>query len=47
MALALDTLRSDESLDLGSLCVWLLSLSLGLDLTADDKLADLFTSRVG
>ena len=37
----LEALRGDESLDLGSLGVRLLALALGLDLAADDVLADL------
>ena len=41
MALVLQTLRSDQTLDLGSLGVGLLALALGLHLTTDDKLADL------
>lgn len=41
VALVLETLGSDESLDLGSLGVRLLALTLGLNLTADDVLADL------
>ena len=42
MALVLQALGSDESLDLGSLGVRLLALGLGLDLTSDDVLADLY-----
>lgn len=41
VALVLETLGSDESLDLGGLGVRLLALTLGLDLTANDVLADL------
>ena len=41
MALVLETLGSDQSLDLGGLGVGLLSLTLGLDLAADDELANL------
>lgn len=41
MALVLETLGSDESLDLGGLGVGLLALTLGLDLAADDELANL------
>jgi hypothetical protein len=41
VALVLQALGSNQALDLGSLGVWLLALTLGLDLTADDKLADL------
>lgn len=41
MALMLKTLRGDKPLDLGSLGVGLLALVLGLDLTADDVLAEL------
>ena len=39
MALVLQTLRSDKTLDLGSLGVWLLALALGLDLTTNDELS--------
>ena len=42
VALVLETLGSDESLDLGGLGVRLLALALGLDLTSDDVLADLY-----
>jgi hypothetical protein len=42
VALVLEALGSDEPLDLGSLGVRLLALTLGLDLTSDDVLADLF-----
>lgn len=47
VALVLQTLGSNQSLDLGGLGVRLLALSLGLDLTSDDVLADLYsgTSR--
>lgn len=41
MALVLETLRGDKSLDLGSFGVGLLTLALGLDLTADDVFAEL------
>lgn len=41
MALVLETLGGNESLDLGSLGVRLLALALGLDLAANDVLADL------
>jgi hypothetical protein len=41
VTLVLETLRGDQSLDLGSLGVWLLALTLWLDFTTDDKLADL------
>lgn len=37
----LETLGGDESLDLGGLGVGLLVLTLGLDLAANDVLADL------
>jgi hypothetical protein len=43
MTLVLKTLRSDQTLDLGGLGVWLLALTLGLNLTTNDKLADLYT----
>lgn len=41
MALVLEALRSNKTLDLGSLGVWLCALLLGLNLAADDELADL------
>jgi len=41
VALVLETLRSNQALDLGSLGVGLLALALGLNLAADDELADL------
>jgi len=43
VALVLETLRSDETLDARSLGVWLRALLalLGLDLTTDDKLANI------
>ena len=41
VALVLETLGSDETLDARSLGVGLGTLSLGLDLTANDELADL------
>ena len=41
VTLVLETLRGDQSLDLGSLGVWLLALALRLDFTTNDKLADL------
>lgn len=40
-ALALQTLRSNKTLDLRSLGVGLLALTLGLDLTANDETADI------
>lgn len=46
MTLVLQTLRSDQTLDTRSLGVWLLGLlallGLGLDLTANDELANLY-----
>lgn len=42
VALVLEALGGDEPLDLGGLGVRLLALALGLDLAADDVLADLF-----
>lgn len=42
MALVLETLRSNQTLDLGGLGVGLLALALGLDFATDDELADLF-----
>jgi hypothetical protein len=41
VALVLQTLRGDQPLDLGGLGVRLLALTLGLDLSSDDVLADL------
>lgn len=41
MALVLEALGSDQTLDLGSLGVGGLALTLGLDLSSDDVLADL------
>ena len=45
VTLVLETLGGDQSLDLGGLGVRLLALTLGLDLAADDVLADLFIPR--
>lgn len=42
MALVLEALWSDETLDLGGLGIWFRILLLGLDFTADDELADLY-----
>jgi len=41
MSLALETLRSDEALNVRGLGVWLGTLLLWLDFAADDELADL------
>ena len=41
MALVLETLRSNQTLDLGGLGVGLCALLLGGNLTADDELANL------
>jgi hypothetical protein len=41
VALVLEALGGDQALDLGRLGVRLLALALGLDLAADDELADL------
>jgi hypothetical protein len=41
VTLVLETLRSDQALDLGSLGVCLLALALGLDFTTNDELANL------
>lgn len=41
VALVLQALGSDQALDLGGLGVGLRALLLGLDLAADDELADL------
>lgn len=43
VALVLQTLGSNQTLDLGGLGVGLGTLLLGLDLTADDELANLVT----
>lgn len=43
VALVLEALRSNKTLDLGSLGVGGLALTLGLNLAADDVLADLYT----
>ena len=43
VTLVLETLGSNEALDTGSLGVGLGTLLLGLDLAADDELADLHT----
>jgi len=45
MTLMLKTLGSNETLNLRSLGVWLLAFTLGLDLTADDELANLKKER--
>jgi hypothetical protein len=41
VTLVLETLRSNKTLDLGGLGVRLCALLLGLNLTADDELANL------
>jgi hypothetical protein len=41
MTLVLQTLRSNEALDLRSLGVWFLALALRLDFTSDNELANL------
>lgn len=41
MALVLETLGRNQTLDLGGLGVGLLALTLGLDLATDNVLADL------
>ena len=41
MTLMLETLRSNETLDAGSLGVWSLAFGLGLNFTTDDELANL------
>jgi len=46
MSLALETLRSNETLNLGGLGVWLGTLLLGLDFTADNKLANLESEKI-
>ncbi len=45
MALVLQTLRGDETLDARCLGVWLLALALWLDFTADHVLANLNFGR--
>lgn len=42
VTLVLETLRGDESLDAGSLGVRRLALTLGLNLSSDNVLADLY-----
>lgn len=46
VALVLETLGSNKTLDLGGLGVGLRALLLGLNLAADDKLADLYYARL-
>jgi hypothetical protein len=41
MTLALESLRSDQTLDFRSFGVWLLAFALRYDCTSDDKFADL------
>jgi len=41
VTLVLETLRGDETLNLGRLGVWLRALLLGLDFTTDNELADI------
>lgn len=45
VALVLEALGSNQTLDLGSLGVWLLALTLWLDFTTDDELSDLNCSN--
>ena len=45
VALVLQALGGDQTLDLGGLGVRRLALTLGLDLTSDDVLADLYRER--
>lgn len=45
VTLVLKTLGSNQTLDLGGLGVWLLALTLWLNLTANDELADLKFGR--
>jgi len=47
VALVLEALRSNKALDLRSLGVGLLALVLGLDLSSNDVLADLFAVENG
>ena len=44
VSLVLETLRSDESLDLGSFGVWLLAFTFRLNLSSNDELADVQVS---
>ena len=41
MALVLETLRGDKTLDAGGLCIGLFAFGFGLNFTADDEFADL------
>jgi hypothetical protein len=41
VTLMLETLRGDETLDLGGFGIWLCALLLGLNLTTDNELANL------
>lgn len=45
MTLVLEALGGDQALNMGSLGVRLLALALGLDLAANDVLADLFVEE--
>ena len=45
MTLVLETLRGDETLDLGGLGVWFLALALGLDFATNDEFADLVSRQ--
>ena len=45
VALVLETLGGDQTLDLGGLGVRLLALTLGLDLATNDVLADLYSRK--
>jgi len=45
VTLVLEALRSNQSLDPGSLGIWPLSLTLGLNLTSNDVLTDLLSQR--
>lgn len=45
MTLVLETLGSNQALDLGGLGVRLLALLLGLDLSSNDVLADLYSGK--
>lgn len=46
MALVLKPLRSNETLDLGGLGIWLLAFTLWLNLTTDNELADLISREL-
>ena len=45
MTLMLETLWGDQPLNLGSLGVWLLAFTLGLNFTSNDEFADLWSRK--